>query len=177
MATESTTARPYARAIFELASERGGYDVWSNRLSFWSSVLQDPTIKTRLSEPGVTPQSKADLIVQVSDGLDDDSRSFLNLLADNDRLPALPDIQLQFEQLRREAEGEVEAHVLTAFELTQEQSQRIVDALGKRLSRKVRLTSEVDTDLIGGAIIRAGDLVIDGSIRGRLAGLEQSIAD
>jgi len=176
MATESTTARPYARAIFELASERGGYDIWSNRLSFWSSVLQDEAFRTRLAEPGITPDSKADLVVKVSDGLDDDSRSFLSLLAENDRLTAIPDIHLQYEQLRREAEGEVEAHVLTAFELTDEQSQRIIDALGKRLSRKVKLTSEVDTDLIGGAIIRAGDLVIDGSIRGRLAGLEQSIA-
>lgn len=176
MATESTTARPYARAIFELASERGGYDVWSNRLSFWSSILKDESIRTRLAEPGSTPQSKADLIIQVSDGLDDDSRSLLKLLADNDRLTALPDVHLQYEQLRREAEGEVEAHVLTAFELTEDQSMRIVEALGKRLSRKVKLTSEVDRDLIGGAIIRAGDLVIDGSIRGRLAGMEQSIA-
>ena len=176
MATESTTARPYARAIFELAGERGGYDQWSNRLGFWSSVVQDDAIRERLAEPGVTAQSKADLIAEVSDGLDDDSRSLLKMLAENDRLSALPDMHSQYEQLRREAEGEMEAHVVSAYELTDDQAGRIVEALGKRLSRKIKITSEVDPSLIGGAIIRAGDLVIDGSIRGRLAGLEQSVA-
>lgn len=177
MATESTTARPYAKAIFELASQMGGYDQWSARLSYWSAVVQDDTIRARLAEPGITSQAKADLIASVSDGLDDDSKGLLKLLADNDRLSALPDMHLQFEQLRQEAQGEVEAHVVTAYALTEDQSTRIIDALGKRLSRKVRLTSEIDTDLIGGAIVRAGDLVIDGSIRGRLAGLEQSVAN
>lgn len=176
MATESTTARPYAKAIFELAAEKGGYEQWSSRLSYWSAVVQDDNIRARLAEPGVTAQAKADLIAQVSDGLDEDSKGFLKLLADNDRLSALPDMHVQFEQLRQEAEGEVEAHVVTAYALTDDQAARIVDALGKRLSRKVKITSEVDPDLIGGAIIRAGDLVIDGSIRGRLAGLEQSVA-
>ena len=176
MASESTTARPYARAIFELAEERGGFEQWSSRLAFWSSVVQDDAIRSRLAEPGTTAQAKADLIVQVSDGLDDDSRSLLKLLADNDRLFALPDMYQQFEQLRREAEGEIEAHIVSAYELTDDQSQRIVEALGKRLDRKVRITSEVDPSLIGGAVIRAGDLVIDGSIRGRLSGLEQSVA-
>ena len=176
MASESTTARPYARAIFELAEERGGFEQWSSRLAFWASVVQDDGIRSRLLEPGITAQAKADLIVQVSDGLDDDSRSLLKLLADNDRLFALPDMQQQFEQLRREAEGEVEAHIVSAYALTDDQSNRIVEALGKRLERKVRITSEVDPELIGGAIIRAGDLVIDGSIRGRLSGLEQSVA-
>ena len=176
MASESTTARPYARAIFELAEERGGFEQWSSRLAFWSSVVQDDAIRSRLAEPGTTAQAKADLIVQVSDGLDDDSRGLLKLLADNDRLFALPDMHQQFEQLRREAEGEIEAHIVSAYELTDDQSQRIVEALGKRLDRKVRITSEVDPELIGGAVIRAGDLVIDGSIRGRLSGLEQSVA-
>lgn len=176
MASESTTARPYARAIFELAEQRGGFDQWSSRLAFWASVVQDDAIRSRLSEPGITAQAKADLIVQVSDGLDDDSRSLLKLLADNDRLLALPDMHQQYEQLRREAEGEVEAHIVSAYELTDDQSNRIVEALGKRLARKVKITNEVDPELIGGAIIRAGDLVIDGSIRGRLSGLEQSVA-
>lgn len=176
MATESTTARPYARAIFELASERGGYDQWSSRLGYWAAVVQDDAIRSKLAEPGMTAQAKADLIAKVSDGLDSDSLSLLKLLAENDRLAALPDMQQQFEQLRSDAEGEVEAHVVSAFALSDDQSARIVEALGKRLSRKVKITSEVDADLIGGAIIRAGDLVIDGSIRGRLSGLEQSVA-
>lgn len=176
MASESTTARPYARAIFELASERGGYDQWSSRLGYWASVVQDDTMRTRLAEPGITAQAKADLVAKVSDGLDADSLSLLKLLAENDRLASLPDMYQQYEQLRREAQGEEEAHVVSAYALTDEQTSNIVEALGKRLSCKVRITSEVDPDLIGGAIIRAGDLVIDGSIRGRLAALEQSVA-
>jgi len=176
MASESTTARPYARAIFELASERGGYDQWSSRLGYWAAVVKDEAIRTRLAEPGVTAQAKADLIAQVSDGLDEDSLSLLKLLAENDRLGSLPDIYEQYEQLRREAEGEEEAHVISAYALTDDQTSKIVDALSKRLSCKVKITNEVDADLIGGAIIHAGDLVIDGSIRGRLAALEQSVA-
>ena len=176
MASESTTARPYARAIFELATERGGYDEWSGRLGYWASVVQDDIIRERLSEPGVTAQEKADLIAKVSDGLDEDSLNLPKMLAENDRLASLPDMYQQYEQLRREAQGEEEAHVISAYALTDEQTSRIVEALGKRLSCKVRITSEVDPDLIGGAIIRAGDLVIDGSIRGRLAALEQSVA-
>ncbi len=176
MASESTTARPYARAIFELASERGGYDMWENRLAYWGSVVQDDVIRTRLGEPGVTAQAKADLIASVSDGLDEDSKGLLGLLAENDRLSALPNIHQQFGLLRREAEGELDAHIISAYELTSDQEASIEEALGKRLSRKIRITSEVDPELIGGAIIRAGDLVIDGSLRGRLSGLEQSVA-
>lgn len=176
MASESTTARPYARAIFELATERGSYDEWSGRLGYWASVVQDEAIRTRLAEPGITAQEKADLIAKVSDGLDNDSLSLLKMLAENDRLASLPDMYQQYEQLRREAQGEEEAHVISAYELTDEQAASIVEALGRRLSCKVKITSEVDPDLIGGAIIRAGDLVIDGSIRGRLAALEQSVA-
>ncbi len=176
MASESTTARPYARAIFELATERGSYDEWSGRLGYWASVVQDEAIRTRLAEPGITAQEKADLIAKVSDGLDNDSLSLLKMLAENDRLASLPDMYQQYEQLRREAQGEEEAHVISAYELTDEQAASIVEALGRRLSCKVKITSEVDPDLIGGAIIQAGDLVIDGSIRGRLAALEQSVA-
>ena len=99
------------------------------------------------------------------------------MLAENNRLASIPDMQVQYEQLRRDAQGEVDAHVVSAYELTSEQANSIVEALGKRLSRKVKLTSEVDPDLIGGAIIRAGDLVIDGSLRGRLVGMEQSVAN
>ena len=176
MADESTAARPYARAIFEIASEDGGYERWSNTLGFWSAVSRDPDMRARLAEPSATAGDKAALIEQVSEDIDDDGRNLLRLLAENERLGSLPDIAEQFEQLRGEAEGVVEAHVVSAYELDGAQTERLTDALGKRLSRKVKLTTEVDEKLIGGAIVRAGDLVIDGSIRGRLAGLERSVA-
>ena len=176
MANESMAARPYARAVFELAEERGDYDTWSGRLAFWAAVVADEGMRDRLAEPGATEEERAGLIEQVSEGLDEESRSLLLLLAENERLVALPEIHEQFEQLRREAEGEIEAHVVSAYELDESQSSRIAEALGARLSRKIRLTSEVDPELIAGAVIRAGDLVIDGSVRGRLADLERSVA-
>jgi len=180
MANESLAARPYARAVFELATGDGGqdggaYDRWSDTLAFWSAVVSDPAMHDRLAEPGSTAADKAKLIEQVSENIDDDGRNLLGLLAENERLGAIPDIAAEFERLRGEAMGEVEAHVVSAYELSDEQSTRLVEALGKRFSRTVRLTTEVDTDLIGGAIVHAGDLVIDGSIRGRLAGLERSV--
>ena len=176
MAEESTAARPYARAVFEIASEGGDYDSWSETLGFWAAVVGDPEMRERLGEPSATASDKAALLEQVSEGLDDDRRNLLHLLAENERLGSLPDIAEQYEQLRGDAEGVVEAHVVSAYELDAAQTERLVEALGKRLSCKVKLTQEVDEALIGGAIIRAGDLVIDGSIRGRLAGLERSVA-
>ena len=175
MANESTAARPYARAIFELASERGDYSTWSDRLAFWAAVVADPDMRDRLVRPGLTAADKAALMVEVSEGLDEDSRNLLRLLAENERLVVLPDIHEQFEAQRREAEGEIEAHVISAYPLDDSQRERIVEALGARLARKVKLTSEVDEALLGGAIVRAGDLVIDGSVRGRLADLERSV--
>lgn len=175
MADESLAARPYARAVFELASESGGTDAWSETLAFWSAVVSDPSMRERLAEPGATAADRASLIEQVSEGIDGDRRNLLGLLAENERLSSLPEIAAEFERLCGDAKGEIEAHVVSAYELSDEQSASITEALGKRLSRKVRLTSEVDSSLIGGAIIRAGDLVIDGSIQGRLSGLERSV--
>jgi len=162
--------------VFELAGESDAYDRWSNTLGFWSSVVRDPDMSARLIDPGTTSAEKSALIEQMSEDLDEDGRNLLRLLAENERLPAIADIADQFERLRGEAEGVVEAHVVSAYALDDEQAARITEALGKRLSCKVKLTSEVDEALIGGAVVRAGDLVIDGSIRGRLAGLERSVA-
>jgi len=100
----------------------------------------------------------------------------VRLLSENNRLALLPDIASIYETLRAEAEGEIEAEVVSAFELEDDQRDRIAAALSKRLNRKVRIVSSVDKDLIGGAIIRAGDLVIDGSLKGRLGKMTQSLA-
>jgi len=112
----------------------------------------------------------------IGDELDDEGRNLLRLLAENDRLAVIPDIQQIYEGLRAEAEGEIEATVTSAFELGDEQRDRIAEALGKRLNRKVRIVSTVDKELIGGAIIRAGDLVIDGSLRGRVEKMGRAVA-
>lgn len=178
MADFTTAARPYAKAVFELAQESSQFDAWSGRLAFWSALVDSPEMAQRLEAPGLTHQDKAGLIETVAgDDMDDNSRNFIRLLAENNRLSLIPDMQGIYEELRAEAEGEIEATVTSAFELTQEQTQRIVDALSKRLDRKVRIVNIVDTDLIGGAVIRAGDLVIDGSLKGRVENMERVVAN
>lgn len=178
MADFTTAARPYAKAVFELAQEKNQFDAWSGRLAFWSAVVTNPEMSERLDAPGLTHQDKAGLIETVAgDEMDADSRNYVRLLSENNRLALLPDIHALYEELRAEAEGEIEATVTTAFELTDDQSERISAALSKRLERKVKLVSVIDKDLIGGAVIRAGDLVIDGSLKGRIENMQRAVTN
>lgn len=177
MADFTTAARPYAKAVFEIARDEDAFDAWSGRLEFWAAVIGNPEMSQRLEAPGLTALEKASLIEKVdADGMDDHSRNFIRLLAENNRLEMMPDIAGIYQDLKAEAEGEIEAMVISAFELSGEQSDRIAAALSKRLDRRVRITSSVDNTLIGGAVIRAGDLVIDGSVKGRIDEMERVVA-
>ena len=176
MADFKTAARPYAKAVFEMARETGNYDVWSDRLQFPSSAVQSPELSAMLDTPNITHQQRSEILEKVAgDKLDDQGRNFVRLLSENNRVDLLPDVAGIYDGLKMEAEGEVEAQVVSAFELTPEQSEKIAGALSKRLNRKVLIASSVDSDLIGGAIIRAGDLVIDGSVKGRLAKMSSQV--
>ncbi len=159
-----------------MARESGNFDVWSDRLQFLSSAVQSPDLASMLDTPNITHQQRSELLEKVAgDRLDDQGRNFVRLIAENNRVDLMPDIAGIFDGLKMEAEGEIEAQVTTAFELTGDQSDKIAGALAKRLNRKVRIISNVDSDLIGGAIIRAGDLVIDGSVKGRLAKMSSQL--
>jgi len=175
MADFSTIARPYAKALFELARDAGNFDAWSGRLEFWAALVAHPDMANRLEAPGFTHQDRAAMLEKVDDQMDDASRGFVRLLSENNRLGAMSDIRDIFEVLRAEEEGEIEASVTSAFALSDAQRQNIVDALGKRLNRKVRLVETIDDTLIGGAIIRAGDLVIDGSLQGRINSMANAV--
>ncbi len=178
MADFTTAARPYAKAVFEMAQDAKAFDGWSGKLAFWSALVQSPDMADRLAMPGLTHQDRATMIEKVSgDEMDDHGRNFIRLLSENNRLSLIPDIQGIYEILRSDAEGEIEATVTSAFELTDAQRDKIIAALSKRLDRKVRIVNEIDKDLIGGAIIRAGDLVIDGSLKGRVENLERVVAN
>ncbi len=170
MADFTTAARPYAKAVFEIARDGGKFEDWSNRLSVLGAIVGHPEMQERLDAPNLTQADAARMVETVASDVvnDDDSRNFVKLLAENNRMKMLPDIGGIYEELRAEAEGEIEANVVSAFELTDEQRDKMATALSKRLDRKVRIVSSVDESLIGGAIIRAGDLVIDGSVKGRL---------
>jgi len=171
-----TAARPYAKAVFELASASGSLDGWSDQLSFLSAVAADAGLRTVLDDPRRTKTEISDLVVSIcGDHVQDDGKNLVKLLAENGRLGILPEISMLFEQLRSESEGTVEAEVISAQEMSAEQEAAIADSLKKRLGRDVKLTSRTDNSLLGGAIIRAGDLVIDGSLKGRLSNLSTAL--
>lgn len=166
---DSNLARPYARAAFALARDAGELEAWSERLALLAAVAADERVAAAMRAPRVSRADRAAVVVRICDEhLDDAARNLVRLLAENGRLELLPDLARQFEALRAEAEGRVEATVRSASKLTRKQEQAIAAALKRRLEREVTLQCEVDESLLGGAIIRAGDLVIDGSLRGRL---------
>ena len=169
MAEKATIARPYAKAAFASARQHHALERWSTVLATASSVVQDERVAQLLSSPRVTPEQLSGLIADIVGGdLDEQTRNFLATLASNRRLALLPEIASMYEGLRAEAENTADVQVVSAVELNEAQKQRLVSALKQRLKREVRLHCEVDASLIGGAIVRAGDFVIDGSLKARL---------
>lgn len=173
---KSTIARPYAHAAFEAASERRALASWGQALTTAAQVVRDPRVARLVSHPRVSPGQLAQLIIDVvGTQLDEPGRNFLRTLAENRRLEVLPEIAALFERLKDEAEGTIDVTVTSAVELPAEQRSRLATALAKRLGRRVELHCEIDPQLIGGAVLRAGDMVIDGSLRSRLERLELQV--
>jgi F-type H+-transporting ATPase subunit delta len=169
MAEKITVARPYARAVFELARERDAFARWSGLLAIAARVAADPAFSKLLGNPRVEDRKLADVVIELcGDEADELGGNFIRLLADNDRLAYLPEISQEFEMLRAEAEKIVDIVVTSAVALDEPQQQKIAAAMGERLGSNVRLHCDIDESLLGGAVVRAGDLVIDGSLRGRL---------
>ena len=170
MSELTTAARPYARAVFEMAENSGKLSEWSDLLGLMGGIASNDQVVELLASPKMAKQSGADAFIQLADGnLNDEAKNLVSMLAENNRLSLLPEMSIIYEVLKDEAEGSVEAIVKAAKKLTQGEEKSIADALGKRLGRKVKLKVSVNEALLGGAIIQAGDLVIDGSLRGRLA--------
>jgi len=169
MADRLTIARPYARAAFEEARKNGGLAPWSDALQTAAIVVQDPRVSSLLDNPRVTPAELAQLVDEIAARpLGEHGANFVRTLADNHRLGFLPEIAQLFDSLKDDAEGVADVTVTSAGALDPAQRERITAALARRLKRKVRLHCETDPALIGGAILRSGDLVIDGSLRTRL---------
>jgi F-type H+-transporting ATPase subunit delta len=176
MAELSTLARPYAKAAFEYAAQAGELQSWSDSLSTAGSVAQQSNVVKLLSSPSVTAQQQATALIEIcGDALDERGQNFLTVLSENHRLQLLPEISLQFDVLKANREKAVDVELVAAHELDAEQQQKLSDALSAKLERKVNMQVSLDKNLLGGAVIRAGDLVIDGSIRGRLAKLAESL--
>lgn len=180
MSQALTLARPYARAAFSIAREDAARDgnglaTWSQALSFAAQIAGDPQVASLLGNPRLT---EADAVALLSpDGAAENFGRFLALLADNGRLVMLPEIAALYEELRAEADQVVKATVTSATELPAGELDNIKAALKKRFGRDVEVETAVDASLIGGAVINAGDVVIDGSLKGKLARLQTALAN
>lgn len=169
-------ARPYARAAFEHAREHDALESWSAQLGALAVAASDPRVDQLLRDPRQSRERHGAILQYVlGDQLDAAASNLVRLLADNGRLAALPDIADEFERLRAQAENRVDAEAVAAHELDAAQQERLAEALGRRLDRQIRLTTRVDEQLIGGVLVRAGDWVIDASVRGRLQRLADRI--
>jgi F-type H+-transporting ATPase subunit delta len=171
-----TLARPYARAAFSLAREQSRLAPWSQALGFSAIAANLPNVKAVFGDPRVKASVIIELLSPPGDA-DAAYQQFLNVLADNARLVLLPEIAALFDELKAEAERVVKANVTSAKALDSAELAQLRDALKKRFSREVELTSQVDESLIGGVVINTGDVVIDGSIKTKLARLQASLTN
>ena len=169
MADRATIARPYARAAFAHAQATKDFGNWSKLLGAAAQGAEDPRVARLIGNPHVTSEELVDLLGGLSkQAAGEHGRNFLRALAENRRLALLPEIAALFEKYRAETEGVVDVEVIAAREIAAPQEKRLAAALAKRLGREVRMHTRIDPSLIGGAVVRAGDLVIDGSLKGRL---------
>ena len=176
MAELSTLARPYAKAAFEYAVEAKDLQGWSANLALAGAVTEQPAMTKLLGSPSATAEQLAEAVVGIcGDQLLVSCQNFIIILSENRRLPLLPQISQQFEIMKANRERAVDVDVATAHELDAKQQQTLSDALSAKLARKVNLQVNIDKSLLGGAVIRVGDTVIDGSIRGRLTKLAESL--
>ena len=176
MAELSTLARPYAKAAFEYAVDAKDLQGWSDSLALAASVAQQPSVEKLLGSPSATAVEQAEAVQDIcGDALATACQNFIRILSENRRLQLLPHISQQFETMKANLEKAVDVDIVAASDLDAAQQQTLSDALSAKLERKVNLQVSLDKSLLGGAIIRAGDTVIDGSIRGRLTKLAESL--
>lgn len=177
----TTIARPYAKAIFKLALDKKQLREWSTALNGLTQAILDEEAQQFILNPATTPELQTQLLLEIISAMTlpvqtEDVQHLIHLLAANKRLLVLPDIYIQYDALRAEQEKTLTASVSSFAPLTAAQQQHLVDSLSKRLQRQVTLEMSIDPSLLGGAVIRAGDLVIDGSVRGKLNKLATNMA-
>lgn len=176
MAELATLARPYAKAAFRHAQTSKSLDSWLQMLSLASAVSRQDRVQVVLDAPGLGSELKAQAFADVcGDALSKDFVNFIQVLADNKRLRLLPEVAEQYSALKSQLEKTVDVEITTAYALTEAEQEKLSKALASKLERAVELTSNVDKSLLGGALVRAGDTVIDGTVRGRLTKLAETL--
>jgi F-type H+-transporting ATPase subunit delta len=169
VAERATIARPYAKAAFEYARAADAFAAWSQGLKAAVEIVADPRVAALAKSPASTSEELAALVAGVAGAkLNAGMQNFVRVLAENHRLLLLPEISAHYEELRSAAENTVDVEVISAVPLDGAQQEKLSAALSKRLKGQVRMHNSVDPALLGGAVVRAGDLVIDGSLKGRL---------
>ena len=177
MADLSTIARPYAKAVFELARESGKLKEWSATLAAIAAAVTDKQLGALVGNPALSRSQLAALMGEaLARNVNSEGQSLLRMLAENGRLKAAVSMAQQYEALRAEHEMRVEVEITSAAPVAQQQQSELAAAVRKRVQREVAVAWKTDESLIGGAIIRAGDLVIDGSVRGELEKLRTVLA-
>lgn len=167
-----TVARPYAEAIFQLAVENNAVDQWSQMLSLFSTMLSAPALMELIDNPNFDSQMLLALLISIADDrITQEGINLLKLLMENKRLTVAPEIAALYEERKNEQEGTLDVTIVSAYAINKTQENRLADALRARLGKSIHVTVEKDATLIGGLKIRAGDLVIDGSIRNKVARL------
>ena len=185
MADNNTVARPYAQAAFEVAQESNALAELSESFAAAKALMEDGQVAAFLAIPALTDEERLTFLQGLfGEAVGENSvfaggslhgTNFLKLLLENGRVAVLPEIAEHFEALKAKVENSVDAVVTSAAPLSDARMQEISASLKARLGREVKLTSEIDENLIGGAVIRAGDVVIDGSLRARLEGLAHAL--
>ena len=176
MAERATIARPYAKAAFEYAHDANAFAQWSQGLKTAADIVADSRVAAYTKSPQWTATDLSDLIIGVAGAeLDAGMQNFLRVLAENHRLLLLPEIAVHYEELRSAVENTVDVEVISAVPLDAAQADKLKQALSTRLKRQVRMRTSIDPALLGGAVVRAGDLVIDGSLKGRLERLATNL--
>jgi len=169
MSELSTLARPYADAVFRMAQGENDLAGWSSRVATLAMIVSDAQVARLIADPAVSSDRVAGLVIDVAGAsLGERGANFVKVLAENGRLTVLPEISVQFESLKANAESTVEATITSAQDLSQAQIDELVAGLKARFNRAVTVQVAVDAELIGGAVIAIGDQVIDGSVKGRL---------
>jgi F-type H+-transporting ATPase subunit delta len=176
VAERATIARPYAKAAFEYARDGAAFAAWSQGLKTAAEIVADPRVAALTTNPASTSADLAALVTGVAgDKLDAGMQNFVQVLAENHRLLLLPEISAHYEEMRSVVENTVDVEVISAVPLDAAQKEKLSAALSRRLKSKVRMQNSVDPSLLGGAVVRAGDLVIDGSLKGRLERLSTDL--